>query len=123
MSSAPEPVPTDALDLLAAREDGPMLMLNLLEFHPGGEEIFAEYGRRVRPFIERAGGRQVVAAKPRQTMVGEGNWDLVLIVEYDTHRKLVEVMADPEYQEVLKLRTQAVKRSELRAMDPWPNWR
>jgi hypothetical protein len=42
--------------------DGPVFMLNLLEFLPdGGTERYAEYGEAVAPLFDRAGGCAIFA--------------------------------------------------------------
>jgi uncharacterized protein (DUF1330 family) len=109
----------DALAAFAGRaSDGPVYMLNLLEFLPdGGAERYADYGAAVAPLLERAGGRPVFAANPAEDLIGEGHWDLMVVVEYPTRQAFLDMVSSPEYQEISHLRTEALRRSELRAMD------
>jgi uncharacterized protein (DUF1330 family) len=108
-------------DLAAFRSragDGPVYMLNLLEFAPdGGAERYAEYGEAVAPLLERAGGRPVFAGVPAEDLIGEGHWDLLVVVEYPTRQAFLDMVSSAEYQEIAHLRTEGLRRAELRAMD------
>jgi uncharacterized protein (DUF1330 family) len=93
-------------------------MLNLLEFLPdGGAERYAEYGTAVAPILESVGGRPVFAARPAEDLIGEGRWDLMVVVEYPTRQAFLDMVSSSEYQAIAHLRTEALRRSELRAMD------
>jgi uncharacterized protein (DUF1330 family) len=98
--------------------DGPVFMLNLLEFRPdGGVERYTEYGEAVAPLLARAGGKPVFAGTPSEALIGEGSWDLVVLVSYPTRQAFLDMVSSPEYQAIEHLRTEALLRSELRAMD------
>jgi uncharacterized protein (DUF1330 family) len=98
--------------------DGPVFMLNLLEFLPdGGAERYAEYGVAVAPLFDRAGGRAIFAGRPAERLIGEGSWDLMLLVSYPTRQAFLDMVSSPEYQAIAHLRSEAPVRSELRAMD------
>jgi uncharacterized protein (DUF1330 family) len=109
----------DDLAAFAGRaSDGPVYMLNLLEFLPdGGAERYAEYGDAVAPILEGVGGRPVFAGRPAESLIGDGSWDLVVLVEYPTRQAFLDMVSSPEYREIAHLRTEALTRSELRAMD------
>ena len=108
-----------AMAAFASRaSEGPVYMLNLLEFVPdGGAERYAEYGTAVAPLLERAGGKPVFAGRPAEQLIGEGSWDMVLVVSYPTRQAFIDMVSSPEYQEIEHLRSEALVRSELRAMD------
>jgi len=98
--------------------DGPVFMLNLLEFLPdGGAELYGEYGEAVAPLFARAGGKPIFAGRPAESLIGEGTWDLMVLVSYPTRQAFLEMVSSPEYQAIEHLRTEALVRSELRAMD------
>jgi uncharacterized protein (DUF1330 family) len=98
--------------------EGPVYMLNLLEFLPdGGAERYAEYGAAVAPLFERAGGKPIFAGRPVESLIAEGDWDMVLVVSYPTRQAFLDMVSSPEYQEIEHLRSEALQRSELRAMD------
>jgi uncharacterized protein (DUF1330 family) len=109
----------EAMAAFAGRaSDGPVYMLNLLEFQPdGGAERYAEYGAAVAPLLERAGGNPVFAGRAAEHLIGEGSWDMVLVVSYPTRQAFIDMVSSPEYQEVEHLRSESLIRSELRAMD------
>jgi uncharacterized protein (DUF1330 family) len=98
--------------------EGPVYMLNLLEFLPdGGAERYAEYGAAVAPLFERAGGKPIFAGRPAEHLIGDGRWDMVLVVSYPTRQAFLDMVSSPEYQEIEHLRSESLQRSELRAMD------
>ena len=109
----------EAMTAFAGRADeGPVYMLNLIEFLPdGGAERYGEYGMAVAPLLERAGGKPVFAGRPAEHLIGEGSWDMVLVVSYPTRQAFLDMVSSPEYQEIEHLRSEALLRSELRAMD------
>jgi uncharacterized protein (DUF1330 family) len=105
-------------DLSSRLDDGPVTMLNLLAFEPGGgRERYLEYGAAVLPLLEGAGGRVVFQGKAAPAVIGEDSWDLVLLVEYPTRRAFVEMISSPEYQAIAHLRTEALARGELHPLD------
>jgi uncharacterized protein (DUF1330 family) len=109
----------EAMAAFAARAaEGPVFMLNLLEFlSDGGAERYAEYGTAVAPILESVGGRPVFAARPAEDLIGDGRWDLMVVVEYPTRQAFLDMVSSSEYQAIAHLRTEALRRSELRAMD------
>ena len=109
----------EAFGAFASRAgEGPVYMLNLLEFRPeGGAERYAEYGDAVAPLFQRAGGKPIFAGRPSESLIGEGSWDLMVLVEYPTRQAFLDMISSPEYQAIEHLRSEALVRSELRAMD------
>jgi uncharacterized protein (DUF1330 family) len=118
MSATPEPerLNQEGFAGFAARagEDAPVTMLNLLRFKPdGGKERYAEYGAAVAPLLEKAGARVVFLGEAALPLLGEGSWDLVLLVEYPTRQAFLEMIASAEYQAIGHLRTEALEHGEL----------
>jgi uncharacterized protein (DUF1330 family) len=68
-------------------------------------------------FTERAGGKPIFAGRPSESLIGEGSWDLMILVSYPTRQAFLDMVSSPEYQAISHLRTEALVRSELRAMD------
>lgn len=98
--------------------EGPVYMLNLLEFLPeGGAQRYAEYGAAVAPLLAKVGGRAIFAARPAEDLIGEGHWDLLVVVEYPTRQAFLDMVSSEGYQGITHLRTESLRRSELRAMD------
>lgn len=120
-SNQPEPLSQEGFAAFAARsgESSPLVMLNLLAFRPeGGRERYEEYGEAVAPLLEKAGGRIVFLGDPAQALLGDGSWDLVVLVEYPTRQAFLDMIASAEYQAIGHLRTEALVKGELHPMDP-----
>jgi uncharacterized protein (DUF1330 family) len=99
----------------------PVVMLNLLAFKPdGGRERYEEYGEAVAPLLEKVGGRMAFIGAPATALLGDGTWDLVVLVEYPTRQAFLDMIGSPEYREIGHLRTEALVRGELHPMDPAP---
>jgi uncharacterized protein (DUF1330 family) len=99
-------------------EDSAVTMLNLLEFKPeGGRERYAEYGAAVAPLLERAGGRVVFAGDGNPALLGDGSWDMVLLVEYPSRKAFLEMVGSEEYLGIAHLRSEALVRGELHPLD------
>lgn len=89
-------------------------MLNLLAFEPeGGRERYMEYGAAVAPLLERAGARVAFAGESAKPLLGEGGWDMVLLVEYPNRQAFLDMVGSAEYQEIAHLRTEALRKGEL----------
>lgn len=109
-----------AIDELRKRAtEGPVVMLNLLDFKPaGGVERYAEYAEAVAPMLERVGGRILYAGAATAPLIGPSKWDTVALVEYPTRQAFLDMTSTPEYLAIVHLRTEALERSELHPMDP-----
>jgi len=103
----------------ARADDGtPVVMLNLLAFRPeGGRERYEEYGAAVAPLLEKAGGRIVWFGVPAGPLLGEGSWDLVVLVEYPTRQAFLDMVGSAEYRAIEHLRSEALAKGELHPMD------
>ncbi|RMH15966.1 MAG: DUF1330 domain-containing protein [Acidobacteria bacterium] len=93
-------------------------MLNLLKWKPGGEASYRRYLAAVAPLVERVGGRVRFSGRPAELLIGEEEWDLMLVVEYPTRGALLEMIGSAAYREIEHLRHQALERSVLYAVDP-----
>jgi uncharacterized protein (DUF1330 family) len=122
-SVEPEPLNRDGFAGFSGRaSDGtPVVMLNLLAFKPeGGRERYEAYGDAVAPLLEEVGGRIVFMGAPAPPLLGEGAWDLVVLVEYPTRQAFLDMIGSPEYREIGQLRTEALLKGELHPMDLAP---
>ena len=118
------PVDPTAADIKRFVEEdpgGPVVMLNLLRFAEGGRERYAEYAGKTQPFLEGVGGSVVYAGDCSTALVSpEGfNWDTMLAVRYPSRQAFLEMVSNPEYQKVTKLRTEALAEAVLQATSPW----
>jgi uncharacterized protein (DUF1330 family) len=117
-SAAPEPEAINEAGFGAfsarAGEDAPVTMLNLLRFKPqGGRERYEEYGAAVAPLLERVGARVAFLGESAPALLGRGEWDLVLLVEYPTRQAFLEMVGSADYQAIGHLRTEALEEGEL----------
>jgi uncharacterized protein (DUF1330 family) len=101
---------------------GPVVMLNLLRFADGGPESYAEYARALsETFLPRYGGEVLYAGNGGTPLVAEEgqDWDAVLLVRYPNREAFSRMVADPEYQQVTHLRTQALTEAVLQPTTAW----
>jgi uncharacterized protein (DUF1330 family) len=118
------PTEQQLADLSASSGDGPVVMLNLLRFKEhadgidegiSGAEAYARYSAATEPFLRGVGGRLRVALQAQDTVIGpEGReWDLILLVEYPSRDKFMEMASNPEYLKVHAHREAALADSRL----------
>ena len=111
--------PVALQDFAARADEGPVLILNLLDFKPdGGRERYEEYARAIAPLLDRAGARVVLAATGNAAVIGPSKWDAVAVVEYPTRQAFLEMVGSPGYREVAHLRSESLERTELHPLDP-----
>jgi uncharacterized protein (DUF1330 family) len=112
-----------ALDLYEDEDTGgPVVMLNLLRFRPGGEAKYGEYAQQ----FEAAGinakyGLEVLYAGAGSTVLvaDDGQaWDMVVLVRYPSRRHFVQMIKDPIYHQFEHLRTEALVEAVLQATTP-----
>jgi len=97
--------------------EGPIRMLNLLKYKADcGEAKYAEYGAHTAPCLEKVGGKVIFRGNGKLTVIGGEDWDLVLIVEYPSRDKMVEMIQSEEYQAGVHLRHEALEDSRLVCM-------
>ncbi|HWA54952.1 MAG TPA: DUF1330 domain-containing protein [Solirubrobacterales bacterium] len=116
----PEAINQAGFEAFSARsgKEGPVTMLNLLRFKPeGGRERYEEYGAAVAPLLERVGARVVFAGESAPALLGRGEWDLVLLVEYPSRKAFLEMIGSTDYQAIGHLRTEALEEGELHPLD------
>jgi uncharacterized protein (DUF1330 family) len=119
-SVQPEPLNQEGFAAFGERagDGAPVVMLNLLAFRPeGGRERYEEYGAAVAPLLEKVGGRIAFLGEPAPPLLGDGSWDLVVLVEYPTRQAFLDMVASPEYRAIEHLRSEALTRGELHPMD------
>jgi uncharacterized protein (DUF1330 family) len=116
-----DPTGQDLKRYLEEDPGGPVVMLNLLEYKDGGADSYAEYARKIKPFLERVGGEIVYIGSTDTPLVtpDDWHWDTVLLVRYPSRAAFGEMVADPEYQTITGLRTQALDAAVLQATTPW----
>jgi uncharacterized protein (DUF1330 family) len=115
-----DPTGADLKRYLAEDPGGEVVMLNLLAYKEGGADSYAEYAGRIQPFLERVGASIVYAGACSTSLVApdEWDWDAVLMVRYPSREAFSRMVADPEYQKITHLRTQALDAAVLQATTP-----
>ncbi|MGE5543418.1 MAG: DUF1330 domain-containing protein [Bacillota bacterium] len=98
--------------------DGPVVMLNLLKFKPdGGFETYLKYMQESNKYVEGVGGKMIFLGKPNELLNGTETWDLMMLVQYPSRAKFLEMANNPDYIKVHELREKAVDRAVLYAND------
>lgn len=114
--------PVELQEFIDRADEGPVVMLNLLDFKPdGGAERYGEYAQAVEPMLAGVGGRLLFAGLGCPALIGPTKWDLVAVVEYPTRQAFLDMIAMAEYQAIAHLRSESLERSELHPLDPVPD--
>jgi uncharacterized protein (DUF1330 family) len=111
-----DPTGSDLKQFLAEDDGDPVTMLNLLRFKPdGGRESYTKYSKAILPFLEQVGGTVVYYGETATALVAPAGseWDAVLLVRYPSRQAFSAMVADPEYQQITHLRTQALDAAVL----------
>lgn len=110
-----DPKGKDLKQFLGEDDGRPIVMLNLLRFAEGGREKYFEYTRAVGPSLAKVGGEVVYFGQGRTALVAESGqaWDAVLLVRYPSRAAFSAMVADPEYQKIAHLRTEALVEAVL----------
>ncbi|MFE6305608.1 DUF1330 domain-containing protein [Nocardiopsis sp. NPDC057823] len=122
---AVDPSGTDLETLLDEDPGGPVVMLNLLRFAPGGRASYQEYSRLASRFLAEYGGELLYAGDGATPLVAEEGqaWDAVLLVRYPSREAFGRMIADPGYREITALRSRALAEAVLQPTTPWDGGR
>lgn len=111
--SSIDPTEAQLAAFASAPLQGPIVMVNLLRFAPGGAASYAKYGAAVGPLLKEIGGRVVFQSSGKGTLIGPDAWDQVLLVEYPSRDKFLEMIRSEAYQKAVPLRSAALADSRL----------
>lgn len=113
---------SDLARFVAADPTGPVVMLNLIRFAPGGADTYARYIERFSSsgIRERYGVTVVYGGNGHPSLVAEegGDWDMVALFRYPSRQHFVDMVNDPAYQEFEHLRAEAVASAVLQPTTP-----
>ncbi|MGF1543731.1 MAG: DUF1330 domain-containing protein [Parvularculaceae bacterium] len=124
------PSPEQIAAMMSAPDDGPILMLNLIQLREkadypddrdaSGAEAYTAYAREIAPALQGVGGEVVFSGAPKLMVIGpeDERWDLCFVVRYPSAAAFGEMLADPVYQAAAVHRTAAVADSRLVRMAP-----
>jgi uncharacterized protein (DUF1330 family) len=131
MSIEPTQAQFERLAASAETDSSPVIMINLLRFKERadgidadegitGAEAYARYGAGVQQFLDQVGGRVTLATLPTESVIGphDGEWDMVVAVEYPSRRAFLDMIGDPAYLEIHGHRAAALADSRLIACTP-----
>lgn len=119
--------PTEAqvqtLMTAAQKSDAPIVMVNLLAFDDeGGRDSYLRYAEAVQPHLKKVGASILYVGDATHTVIGGEDtpwWDTILLVQYPSRAKFLEMVLDPGYQEIAAHRTAALHTSGLIATEQW----
>lgn len=116
-----DPTGSDLKRFLEEDPGGPVVMLNLLQFAAGGRSGYEEYAREIVRFLHKVGGRIIYAGDNSTALVAPDgfDWHAVLLVQYPSRAAFSQMVADPDYQKITELRTNALSHAVLQATTPW----
>jgi uncharacterized protein (DUF1330 family) len=103
--------------LLADPSEGPVVMVNLLRFEPGGEAAYRRYAAAMRKLVEGRGGRFLWSGRVTSQVLGSGGegFEIVGLVEYPSRKAFVQIATSPEVAEIGVHRTQGLEGQWLLA--------
>ena len=102
----------------------PVVMLNLLKYRDmaaegagvdgmTGEEAYRTYGRAFAELNPRFGGEPVWMGRAQASVIGDEDWDLIILVRYPTRQQFIDMINDPDYQAIAPIRSAALADSRL----------
>ena len=107
-------------ELVASKDEGPVVMLNLLKFKEradsgdvSGRESYNRYGRDVKPMVEALGGRIIWHGSADQLLIGQEDWDAVALVEYPSRKAFMEMAMSKQMEDIHHNREAGLERTVL----------
>ena len=91
-------------------------MVNLVRFKEGGRRQYQAYGEAARPLANKYGARVRYLGEVAMTVIGNDEWDLVVLVDYPSAQACYGMVTDPEYP--LEKRAEALVDSRLYCTRP-----
>lgn len=113
--TATQPTPDQAGAFMARAGDTPVSMVNLLKFKEKatyeagtpeagenltGREAYARYGAEVAKILAKLGAKTLFAGPAHGMLIGEGDWDMVAIVEYPNRAVMLGMGTSEDYQKI-----------------------
>jgi uncharacterized protein (DUF1330 family) len=89
-------------------DEGPVVLVNLVRLRPGGEAAYERYRDAIAPVAVRHGAELVYSARCVGTLIGDDEWDLVVLTRYPSRSALADLVADPEFEAAKALRHEAL---------------
>ncbi len=114
-----------SLAAMAAKDpESPVVMLNLLRYRDRaesghgvdgmtGEEAYRRYGQEFAKLNPRFGGEPIWMGLADTTVIGDEDWDVVILVRYPSRAAFLSMIGDPDYQAIAPIRAAALADSRL----------
>ena len=119
MSAEITPQDGAAARMLESDDGGPIVMVNLLKFRPGGgSKEYGRYGMAFAQLLHAAGGKFIYTGRVAETLVGDDDWHAVAVVEYPSRQVFREVTSSPEYEAIHPYREAGLEKTLLYATTP-----
>jgi len=119
------PTPSQIKTLINEYPKGqPIVMINILRYkdksgkgEETGEVAYARYGQQVLPFMKKVGARLLWRGDVKHTVIGavDSQPHVVLLVEYPSVEKFIEMTSNPDYIKVAEDRTLGLEYGGLMA--------
>ncbi len=134
---ARQPRPEQLEEFIEKKPEGSLYMLNLLKFRDRaiyedgretdltGEEAYMIYGAAVSQLLKKYGGAASFSASVERLMLGEVEdlWDKIAIAMYPSRVAMLEMMQDPEMQEIGVHRAAGLAgQLNIETVDPNGTW-
>jgi uncharacterized protein (DUF1330 family) len=93
---------------------GPIFMINLLKFKPeGGAQRYQQYVEAGAETFKKVGLKAAFQANIAMAVIGDEDWDEILIAQYPSIDAFIEMNRDKDYQQAVQHRTEALLDSRL----------
>lgn len=90
--------------------DKSVVMVNLLKFKPdGGDVEYGKYATKIEPILESIGARILFKSTTAMSLVGNGDWDAIILVEYPKPLALIEMSRLAEYRAIADHRSDGLE--------------
>jgi uncharacterized protein (DUF1330 family) len=108
------PTPEQFKAFTELQDEGPIVMVNLLKFRPdGGRDSYRTYAEKFQKLMGPKGVELLYRGSAVMSLIGEEEWDEVIVVKYPSRDSFVEMAMNEAYQEIAKYRTEALLDSRL----------
>ena len=108
--------------------DEPVVMLNLLKYRDTaesghgvdgltGEAAYRVYGEKFAALNPAFGGEPIWLGRALNSIIGNEDWDIVVLVRYPRRQNFLDMMSDEAYQVIAPIRAAALADSRLIEMN------
>jgi uncharacterized protein (DUF1330 family) len=121
----PTPTSDKSLDTMAEGDPlEPIVMLNQLKYREvaeqgfgvdglSGREAYGVYGKKFAELNPRFGGEPIWMGRAKNSLIGDEDWDIVILVRYPTRKQFIDMFNDPDYKAIAPIRAAALADSRL----------